>query len=267
MSKIRTATGSFAYARYQLRRSILESALEDNYTTADHEAALEYFGGCAFCAAPQAPRKDHLVPVIQCGDFVRRNVVPACQKCDDSKGQKEYHEWMLGSNSPSSLRARGFTEEHIRDRVRMIEEWQAGYTPRTEAELFGDDYPRYQEMLQSMAQLCREAKALTSKAKSRRTGRPVDEVTSSEEPAPVESSADRIRGFVISRYIVPARNRGEKTITVRAGDVHAQMSLSGQHANVCQVLRGDKLQNLAGVKLRNSSGPWAGGNSYFTYDI
>ena len=49
MKKISTATGSIAYARYQLRRSILESALENDYSETDHKEALEYFGGCAFC--------------------------------------------------------------------------------------------------------------------------------------------------------------------------------------------------------------------------
>ena len=267
MTKVRTQTGSFATAKYQLRRSILENALEMDYTTEDYEAALELFGGCAFCDAKQAPRKDHLVPVIQCGDFIPRNVVPACQKCDDSKGQKEYHEWMLNSNSRRSLKARGFTDEQIRERIKLIEKWQSGYKPMTEPELFGDDYPRYQEILQKMEQLCEEAKQLTSTVRSRNTKSGVGEALVSELSKNTESSADRIRRFILSHYIVPARNRGEKTVIVRAGDVHAQMSLRGQHANVCQAMRGDKFLNLAKVKLKSSRGPLAGGNTYFTYQL
>ena len=133
MTKIRTQTGSFAYAKYQLRRSILENALEKNLTTEDYKVALEFFRGCAFCGAKRAPRKDHLIPVIQCGDFILRNVVPACQKCDDSKGQKEYHEWMRNSISGRSLKARGFTDEQIEERIKLIEKWQSGYRPLTEA--------------------------------------------------------------------------------------------------------------------------------------
>ena len=104
MARIRTQTGGFYYARYQLKRSILENALDNNCTTEDYAAALKFFDGCAFCGAPEAPRKDHLVAVFQCGDFIRQNVVPACQKCDDSKGQKEYHEWMRHSTSKLSLK-------------------------------------------------------------------------------------------------------------------------------------------------------------------
>lgn len=106
MSRIRTKTGGLPYARYQLQRSILETALENDYSSEDREEALEFFGGCAYCGDMPAPRNDHLIPVVQCGDFVRHNVVPACQPCDDSKGQKEYHEWMRNSNSPRSLKHR-----------------------------------------------------------------------------------------------------------------------------------------------------------------
>ena len=78
MSKIRTQTGSYAYAKYQLKRALLENAAEDNYTSKDREEALDFFGGCAFCGSTPAPRNDHLIPVFECGDHVRRNIVPAC---------------------------------------------------------------------------------------------------------------------------------------------------------------------------------------------
>ena len=267
MTKVRTQTGSFAYAKYQLRRSILENALESDYTTEDYEASLEIFGGCAFCGAKQAPRKDHLVPVFQCGDFIPRNVVPACQKCDDSKGQKEYHEWMRNSNSQRSLKARGFTDEHVGERIKLIEEWQSGYRPMTEAELFGEDYARYQEILREMERLCEEAKQMTSRVRTRNRRPGVDEAFVSQSSKNTESSADRIRRFILSNYLMPARNRGEQTVTVRDGDVHAQMSLHGQHANVCQAMRGDKFLNLANVKLKSFRGVLAGANAYFTYQL
>ena len=267
MTKIGTQTGSFAYAKYQLRRSILENALEKDFTTEDYEAAREFFGGCAFCGAKEAPRKDHLIPVIQCGDFTRRNVVPACQKCDDSKGQKEYHEWMRNSNSRCSLKTRGFTDEQIGRRIKLIEKWQSGYRPMTEAELLGEDYARYQEILRRMEQLCEEAKRMTSRVRSRNKKSGVDEAFMSQPSKNTESSADRIRRFILSHYVVPARNRGDKTVTVRAGDVHARMSLHRQHANVCQAMRGDKFLNLANVKLKSFKGSLAGANAYFTYQL
>ena len=267
MKKLRRQTGSFAFAKYQLRRTILENALEDHCTADDYRAGLEFFGGCAFCGEPDAPRKDHLVPVVQCGDFVRQNIVPACQRCDDSKAKREYHDWMLNASSERSLRARGLADQEIRDRIKLIEKWQCGYKPMTEAELFGEDYLRYQGLLHRMEQLCREAKELTVKVRSRRAGSAVGDAKLSRRKTSTESNAGRVRGFVISRYIVPARGRGQKEVIVRAGDVHGQMSLRGQHANVCQALRGDKLCTIAGVKLKSSSGPRAGANAYFTYEL
>ena len=167
MSKISTQTGSFAYAKYQLKRSILENALENNYTSEDYKAALEYFGGCAFCGGEHASRKDHLVAVFQSGDFIPCNVVPACQKCDDSKGQKEYHEWMRNSNSKLSLKARGLSDKQVEERIKLIEKWQLGYKPMKEKELFGEDYPKYQDILHQMELLCEEAKRMTSRVRTR----------------------------------------------------------------------------------------------------
>ena len=93
MSNLRTKTGSLSYAKYQLQRAILENVLEKNFTSDDYEASLKFFNNaCAFCGSNNIERKDHLVSVIRHGDFIRSNVVPACQLCDDSKGQKEYHD-------------------------------------------------------------------------------------------------------------------------------------------------------------------------------
>jgi len=168
MPRIRTQTGRFYYAKYQLKRCILETALENNYTTEDYQAALKFFGGCAFCGTPKAPRKDHLVAVFQCGDFIRQNVVPACQECDDSKGLKEYHDWMRNSNSTHSLKRRGMVRPEIEKRIKMIEEWQAGYKHPNEEELFGDDYHKYFLIVKKMEALCKEGESLALKIKAKR---------------------------------------------------------------------------------------------------
>ncbi|MBA7545627.1 hypothetical protein ES705_37996 [subsurface metagenome] len=258
MARIRTATGSLAYAKYQLRRSILESALEDNYSDRDHKDALKLFGGCAFCGNKTTSRMDHLVPVISLGDFVRSNVVPACQVCDDSKGQREYHDWMRNSTSPKSLRNRGFSKEQIEDRIDMIEEWQCGYTAKSERELFGRDHGHYIDILNKMDSLCNEARQLVDKVKTQ------NNKTTEHDGG---TTADRIRLYAIGNYINPARKRNEKTVSIRSGDIHSEMKLHGNHANVCQALRGEAFQGLADVKLLSESGPRMGGNTYFRYKI
>ena len=258
MKKIRTATGSLAYAKYQLRRSILESSLEDNYYDEDHKDALKFFGGCAFCGSKNTSRKDHLVPVISRGDFIRTNVVPACQVCDDSKGQREYQDWMRNSTSPKSLRQRGFSIERIEERIAKIEQWQNGYKAKSERQLFGQDYDQYIDILNKMDSLCDEARQLVDKVKSQN-----NKITKHNGG----TTADRIRLYAIENYINPARKRNEKAVSIRSGDIHSEMKLHGNHANVCQALRGEAFQSLADVKLLSESGPRMGGNTYFRYKI
>jgi len=270
MVRIRTKTGGIPYARYQLQRAILENALENNYTTEDYAAVLKFFGGCAFCGASEASRMDHLVPVRKHGDFIPRNVVPACQECDDSKGQKEYHVWMRSADSPKSLRSRGLTEEEIGRRIQRIEKWQAGYQAKTEKQLFGKNYGRYLDILKKMDALCEEARQLVNDVKPQNQNTVAAVTGYSAKRIAVQggdSPANKIRQLVLDDYINPARTRDEKTVIIRSGDVHAKMQLHQQHANVCQVLRGDKLRTMAVVKLISISGPHAGGNTYFKYEL
>lgn len=46
-----------------------------------------------------------------------------------------------------------------------------------------------------------------------------------------QSPADRIRHFVRSEHIVPARLLGRREIEVRSGDVHARMGLDNRKPN------------------------------------
>jgi len=165
MTRIRTNTGSLAFARYELNRAILENVLEDNYSKSDRDAALKFFAGCAFCGGAEATRNDHLVPVINRGDFVRKNVVPACAKCDDSKGKKDFRSWMREATSKCSLRQRGFTDTEIEERIQRIEQWQVGYKPKTDQQLFGKNLSKYRLILEKMDNLIEEAQQLVNDVK------------------------------------------------------------------------------------------------------
>lgn len=268
MTRIRTKTGSLAFARYQLNRAILENVLEDNYTEDDRDAALEFFGGgCAFCGGAEAPRNDHLVPVINRGDFIRQNVVPACAKCDDSKGQKDFRSWMREATSKSSLRQRGFTDTQIEERIQRIEQWQTGYESKTDEQLFEKNLSRYRLILEKMDNLIKKAQQLVNDVKPESTGPTASEVPPSQLSTHSYKVADSIRQFVLDRFIVPAHAQGEKSIVIRAGDIHQQMRLQQQYPNVCQVLRGNKLQKIADIKLVSIEGPPIGANTRFTYQL
>jgi hypothetical protein len=160
MDRIRTKTSSLAAAKYHLTRAILEQLLDDNYTRSDRDDALRYFGGCAFCGGTKAKatRNDHLVAVRERGDFVPKNVVPACQRCDDSKGKRDYREWMRSPAFRSIVHGRNWTTAMMEERIKLIRAWQRGYRPRSEIMLFGRHLARFKAVQ-------REAECLQDKAK------------------------------------------------------------------------------------------------------
>jgi len=50
---------------------------------------------CAYCGqAHQYLSKDHVVPLSRGGFDIPKNVVPACQRCNLSKGQQDVRAWM-----------------------------------------------------------------------------------------------------------------------------------------------------------------------------
>ena len=85
-------------------------------------------------------------------------------------------------------------------------------------------------------------------------------------------SSEEIRTFVLEQYVKPARQKGEKRITIRAGDVHDVVGLKGRQPLVCDTLRGRKLQDLCRIRLLNER--WGRNvnkrhakNIWFTYEL
>lgn len=86
---------------------------------------------CAYCGDPST-EWDHLRPLVlnqRPTGFVSEiaNLVPACGKCNQSKGNKDWRSWMLGpaERSPAS---RGIRD--IADRIRRLETYMHRLTPR-----------------------------------------------------------------------------------------------------------------------------------------
>lgn len=81
------------------------------------------------------------------------------------------------------------------------------------------------------------------------------------------SYADRIRLCALNYYIEPARERSEATVDIRAGQVHDEIGLSQNWANVCQALGGKKFLRMAGVDKPLKRGPEVGSSTTFTYQL
>lgn len=70
-----------------------------------------------------------------------------------------------------------------------------------------------------------------------------------------ETQADRIRQYVLERYINPARERGDAAVTVVVGPLNNEMGLKMAWPNICQALEGRKFLDLAGVPPPVAEGP------------
>jgi len=81
--------------------------------------------------------------------------------------------------------------------------------------------------------------------------------------------AEQIRQYAQRNYIQPALQRGELTVAIRAGDVHKELNLRGQHPSVCQVLGSKKFVEGNHLTLENKEGPQSGQSPamIFTYRL
>ena len=66
------------------------------------------------------------------------------------------------------------------------------------------------------------------------------------------SEADKIRKYILDRYIIPACEASQPYVDVRAGDVYDAMVDSDalpstNTPNVCQVLKGNKMLEFAEI--------------------
>jgi hypothetical protein len=82
---------------------------------------------------------------------------------------------------------------------------------------------------------------------------------------------DTTKRHVISRYVEPARLRGEKTIQVRVGNVLKELGWTNRTPSVFSTLSSQSFQKEAGIELMDKrGGPASGGPSttvQFVYRI
>jgi len=58
---------------------------------------------CAYCEA-DATSLDHVVPRFKSGETLRKNLVPACRQCNESKASTKLHDWYLQQEFFTELR-------------------------------------------------------------------------------------------------------------------------------------------------------------------
>jgi hypothetical protein len=81
--------------------------------------------------------------------------------------------------------------------------------------------------------------------------------------------ADRVRQYVLTEYIRPARERGDRDVSVTAGEVHKALGLKNRIPLVCAALRSARFQATNHLRLKEVTGPPSGMSTTvkFTFEI
>lgn len=100
-SRSSTITSQFARAK----APYLRPSAEDLSRRYEHFGMTAAKTSCYYCDGDQS-EWDHLEAVIKNGEWTGyfteiNNLIPACGKCNQSRGNKPYDEWMM-SNAPAS---------------------------------------------------------------------------------------------------------------------------------------------------------------------
>lgn len=82
-------------------------------------------------------------------------------------------------------------------------------------------------------------------------------------------AADAVREYVLNQYIRPARVRGDRDVSVTAGEVHKALRLKNRIPLVCAALRSARFQAMNQLRLKDVTGPPSGMSTTvkFTFEI
>ena len=67
--------------------------------------------------------------------------------------------------------------------------------------------------------------------------------------------ADRVRKYVLDKYVIPAQKESHDTVSVRAGDVHNALGFKNRLPLVCSALRSGKFLLMANSSIEETEGP------------
>lgn len=159
-------TQHFTRMNYNVRRGLREIVAPDHRVSKEKWTLVlaEFSNKCAYCSsAPSAENRgivpDHLIAVTEFGELVPGNIVPACQTCNDSRGNKSWREFII----------QRFTDAV--ERIKRIEHYISThhYTPRTpESALTPEELEQYLQLIADWEVFLVNAQHLRSQVVKRR---------------------------------------------------------------------------------------------------
>ena len=202
--------------------------------------ALGMEGGhieCVYCGST-CTEWDHLNPLVRdkmpTGYITEiNNLVPACGKCNQSKGNRPWREWMV-SDAPQSPKSRGVDD--LEDRIQLLSDYEELFTPvRVDFRaMLGDDlWSRYWKACDDLQNLMKRCQVLQDEASETvkrkliagEAGVLADGKTGTETPSACDSGASaaaapapkledrRLISDVVRKRMIP------KLKTLKAGDL------------------------------------------------
>jgi hypothetical protein len=95
------------------------------------------------------------------------NLVPACGKCNQSKGNKDWRTWMLG-NAKRSPTGRGIADVAQRvARLKKYEDWRRPTTVKFERILGKEDWKHYWTLWEKLNSALDEAQIVADRLRAR----------------------------------------------------------------------------------------------------
>lgn len=79
------------------------------------------------------------------------------------------------------------------------------------------------------------------------------------------SESDAVRNHVSQKFINPAKQQGNKTVTVNVGEVHKALGLHNRVPLVCLALKSKKFLESQGLRILSIAGPPSGQSTTVTY--
>lgn len=79
--------------------------------------------------------------------------------------------------------------------------------------------------------------------------------------------SDRVREYVKSKYIKPAKKDGKETLSIRAGDIHKELGFSRRIPVVCSALRSRKFSKDCDIELTYIGSPNNSTTTTFTFQL
>lgn len=145
-----------------ITNAAVNSVVPAIHPTADEiEQALKILGmtaadvRCAYCGDPST-EWDHLRPLVKGRrptGFISElaNLVPACGKCNQSKRNEAWREWMLSKSAPRSPTGRGIKD--VAERIQRLEayvQWRPPTHIDFEALIGHDEWERYWSLVEAV---------------------------------------------------------------------------------------------------------------------